>query len=108
MVRNKELRDLVLDAAEDLTGISYLKKDGQLMIDAVFMAIETALANGDDVEVRGFGQFRIHDYPGRTVRWVDGTERIVTPRRGVKFSPGSTLKRVAAQGIVRPSEKVVK
>lgn len=104
MIRGKDLRDRVLDAAEELTGIAYLKKDGELMIDAVVLAIEKALVEGEDIEIRGFGKFKVHSYPEREVTWTDGIRRVIPPRLGVKFSPGNRLKREVAQGIIRPVE----
>lgn len=108
MVRGKELRDRVLDAAEELTGIAYLKKDGQLMIDAFTLAIEKALAEGKDIDIRGFGRFKVHSYPERVVTWTDGETHTIPPRNGVKFAPGKRLKREIAQGIVRPAERTVR
>lgn len=104
MIRLDEFRKRVLDAAEELTGITYLKKDGELMVDAVFLAIEKALSEGEDIEIRGFGKFRIHNYPERKVTQKDGKVYIVPPVAGVKFVPGNRLKREVAQGIIRPVE----
>ena len=107
-LKGNDFRKLVLQAAEELTGQRFFKKDGDLIVDSFVLAVQTAIANGDSVKIKGFGRFGVHDYPGRKVRWVDGTERDVAPRRGVKFTPGTTLKRIAAQGIIRPAETAVK
>lgn len=104
-MNGREFRDRVLDAAEELTGVAYLKKDGDLMVDAVLLAIEKALANGEEVHLHGFGDFKIRDHHGRESKWIDGTIRTVKPYRSIQFYPGARLKREVTQGIIRPVEK---
>ena len=48
----KVFTDRVLDAAREITGITYYKKDAQLMVDAVLLALEQTLANGESISFR--------------------------------------------------------
>lgn len=105
VIKGQAFRDKVLDAAEELTGTRYYKKDGELMIDAVFLAIEKALVSGEEVDLRGFGRFRIHTYAPRRLVGLYGEDIQIAPYNGVKFVPGQRLKREVAQGIIRPVER---
>lgn len=63
-------------------------------VNAVFAAIETALANGEDVLVSGFGSFKVVERatrPGRHPR--TGDTITIDARRSPVFKPGTQLKR---------------
>lgn len=104
IIHNDELVNRVLSAAKEITGISYYKKDGQLMVDAVVLAIEQTLVNGEGVSLRGFGQFEPRMTAPRKVTTPRGDTYDVPPVQIVKFKPGMRLKREVAQGIIRPVE----
>jgi DNA-binding protein HU-beta len=66
------------------------KKDAEASVDAVFEAITTALANGDDVFVSGFANFEVRDRDARKGRNPQTGEEIdIEAKRTVvaKISP---------------------
>ncbi len=68
-------------------------KDVELMARLVFEAMSETLAQGDEIEIRGFGAFRMREYEARQAR-NPGTGDIVSlePRKGVLFRPGREIK----------------
>lgn len=100
-MKKNELRDAVLASAYELTGNKYLKKDGEMMIDALIMTLEKALVNGEDVELRGFGKFKTVLSPARTISAIDGKQYDIPAHNIVRFTPAARLKRNVAQGIIR-------
>lgn len=103
MVNTKQLVRRVLEMAEELSGVKYRVKDGELMVDAVKLAIEKALAEGEEVALYGFGSFKVHEYPERTTN-IHNKTYVIPPRKGVKFAPGKRLRREVAEGIFQPFE----
>ena len=62
-------------------------------IDAIFGAMKRALADGDRIELRGFGVFTVKPRKtgvGRNPR--TGTRVDITPGRAVRFKPGKGLQ----------------
>lgn len=103
MVNSKQLTKRVLEMAEQLSGVKYRVKDGELMLDAVKLAIEKALSEGEDVSLYGFGVFKVHQYPERQAS-INGNTYTIPPRSGVKFSPGKRLRDQVANGVFQPLE----
>lgn len=101
----KVFANRVLEAAREITGITYYKKDSQLMVDAFLLAMEQTLANGETVSFRGFGKFEVYESPARTCRNATGVYE-VPAKNVVKFRPGKRLKMEVAQGFVQPVERV--
>ena len=64
-------------------------KDVDVMTRLVFDIMAESLTNGDEIEIRGFGSFRIRKYAEREAR-NPGTGQSVElgPRRGVLFRLG--------------------
>jgi len=87
-----ELVNVVAEKA-DLT-----KKDAEKALNAVFAGIEEALAEGDKVQVVGFGTFEVRDRAGRAGRNPKtGEEIMIPPSRVPAFKPGKGLKEAVAQ-----------
>jgi DNA-binding protein HU-beta len=64
------------------------------VVNAVFDAIEQALAAGDEVAISGFGTFRVVDRPAREGRNPQTREPMkIGPGRSAAFRPGAGLKR---------------
>jgi DNA-binding protein HU-beta len=64
------------------------------VVNALFDAIERALANGDEVAISGFGTFRVVDRPAREGRNPQtGQPMKIGPGRSPAFRPGAGLKR---------------
>ena len=73
------------------TGLSRSKAEAA--IDAVFSTMKNALAEGDRIELRGFGVFIVKPRKtgvGRNPR--TGTRVDITPGRAVRFKPGKELQ----------------
>jgi integration host factor subunit beta len=67
-------------------------KDVDLMARLVFDAITEALAQGREVELRGFGSFRLRRYEPRQARNPGTGEIVELPERmGVRFKVGRDL-----------------
>jgi len=69
------------------------KKHAELIVNTVFESIVTSLKEGEKIELRGFGSFRIrHRGPriGRNPKTGDRVE--VPPKRIPYFKPGKELK----------------
>ncbi|MCF8565014.1 HU family DNA-binding protein [Alicyclobacillus tolerans] len=82
--------DLIAKVAET-SGLS--KKDAANAVDAVFDAISDALANGDKVQITGFGNFEVRERAARTGRNPQTGETIEIPAGKLPaFKPGKNLK----------------
>lgn len=69
------------------------KKDADLLVSTFLDSIIAALRNGDGVELRGFGSFRLRDRRGRVGRNPRSGESIqVPPKRVVYFKLGKELR----------------
>ena len=64
-------------------------------VDAVFTCIKDALKEGQNVNLRGFGTFKLRTREARTGLNPRTQERIQIPsRRSVAFTPSSLLRKV--------------
>ena len=87
MANKAELIEKVA-AATDLS-----KKDATAAVDAVFSAIQDALANGEKVQLIGFGNFEVRNRAERKGRNPQTNEEIIIPASKVPaFKPGKGLK----------------
>jgi len=68
-------------------------KDVELMARLVFEAMSAALERGEEIELRGFGSFRLREYVPREAR-NPGTGATVKlgPRRGILFKAGRKMR----------------
>lgn len=63
-------------------------------VNAVFAAIEKALADGDEVTISGFGSFKVRERAARQGRNPQtGEEMTIKARKSPTFRPGTQLKR---------------
>jgi DNA-binding protein HU-beta len=86
-VNKTQLIEAVAEKAE-LT-----KKDATKAVDAVFEVIQNSLANGDKVQLIGFGNFEVRERAARTGRKPQTGEVIEIPASKVPaFKPGKQLK----------------
>jgi len=87
MANKAELIEKVAEAT-DLT-----KKDATAAVDAVFSTIQEALANGEKVQLIGFGNFEVRSRAERKGRNPQTGEEIKIPASKVPaFKPGKALK----------------
>jgi len=69
------------------------KKDAEKAVNAVFASIEEALANGEKVQLVGFGTFEVRDRAARTGRNPQTGEEIqIAATRVPAFRAGKALK----------------
>jgi integration host factor subunit beta len=68
-------------------------KDVDVMTRLVFDIMAESLTNGNEIEIRGFGSFRIRNYSERAAR-NPGTGQFVElgPRRGILFRLGQEMR----------------
>ncbi|MCC5879048.1 MAG: integration host factor subunit alpha [Idiomarina sp.] len=69
------------------------KKDAKDMVEMFFEEIRSALENGEQVKLSGFGNFELRDKaqrPGRNPK--TGEDIPISARRVVTFRPGQKLK----------------
>jgi len=82
-----ELVDEIAQKA-DLT-----RKHSEVIVDAVFSSIIDALQEGDKIELRGFGSFRVRHRASRTGRNPKTGEGVLVPAKKVPyFKPGKELR----------------
>ncbi len=82
-----ELVNSVAEAAE------LSKKDASKAVDAVFEAIQSALAGGEKVQLIGFGNFEVRERAARKGRNPQtGKEIDIAASKVPAFKPGKALK----------------
>lgn len=87
MANKAELIEKVAEKA-DLT-----KKDATTAVDAVFSTIQDLLADGEKVQLIGFGNFEVRDRAARKGRNPQTGKEISIPASKVPaFKPGKALK----------------
>ncbi len=80
----------IINEVVNKTGIT--KTKAELAVEAVFDTMKKALAQGDRIEVRGFGVFNVRPRKtgiGRNPRTV--AEVCIPPGMAVRFKPGKEL-----------------
>jgi len=91
-------RDTIMTKSEFITELAnrldYLSyKDAAIVVNTFFDSISDALMNGDKVELRGFGSFKVKTRPPRTGRNPKTSEKVHVPAKKVPyFKPGKDLK----------------
>jgi DNA-binding protein HU-beta len=69
------------------------------VVNAVFEAIQEALAEGDEVAISGFGAFRVVDRPMRPGYHPQSREAItIGARKTPSFRAGAAFRRAVAEG----------
>lgn len=67
--------------------------DVELAVRAIIDQLSVALANGDRIEIRGFGSFSLHHRPPRLGRNPKTGEPVALPAKHVPhFKPGKALR----------------
>ncbi len=61
------------------------KKEAEIVINLIFGGISTALAQGDRVEIRGFGSFSVRQRDAREARNPKSGELVEIPSRKTPF-----------------------
>ena len=91
--------DLVEEVAEAI-GPGVTKRDCALIVDGFLGAVKKALASGENIEIRGFGTFKVRHRKSREARNPRTGESVqVLARRVPVFKPSKQLRDgVAASG----------
>lgn len=85
-----------------LSAKGYTKKDADRIIDDVFVTLMEAMAQGESVQIYGFGTFSVRDTAPREMIDFQTKERVTVPsHKSAKFTPGVLLKKAVKEGIVR-------
>ena len=70
-----------------------VEKDAEISVKEILDAISQSLANGDRVEIRGFGSFDLNYRPPRTGRNPKSGEKVDVPAKHVPhFKAGKELR----------------
>lgn len=86
-MNKKELINVVAEAAK------LSKKDATVAVDSVFEQITSALSQGKDVKISGFGTFKVKERAERKARNIHtGEEIVVPPSKTASFKPAKALK----------------
>ena len=84
--------DLVEQVA-DAIGPGVTKKDCALVVDGFLNAVKQALALGDNIEIRGFGTFKVRHRKTRLARNPRTGEAVRVPARSAPvFKPSKYLR----------------
>ena len=84
--------DLVEQVAEAI-GPGITKKDCGLVVDGFLNAVKLALANGENIEIRGFGTFKVRKRKTRMARNPRTGDSVEVPSRSVPvFKPSKHLR----------------
>ncbi len=84
-------RSDLIDALKDKVALS--RKDADKVVDTFFDALKETLANGDRIEIRGFGSFSVKHYKPYVGRNPKTGDRIqVTSKKLPFFKVGKDLK----------------
>lgn len=69
------------------------KKDSEVIVSTVLQSIIDALHQGEKIELRGFGSFRLRNRRARTGRNPKTGEKVQVPAKRIPyFKPGRELK----------------
>ena len=84
------------DLVEEVSRVSRLtKKHSETIVDTVFKSIIAALRDGEKIELRGFGSFRLRQRDSRKGRNPKTGDRVdVPPKQVPYFKPGKDLQNI--------------
>jgi integration host factor subunit beta len=82
------------ELVEEVANCSDLtKKDAEVIVQTVLDSIVNSLKNGEKIELRGFGSFRVRNRSGRQGRNPKTGSTVKVPAKKVPyFKPGKELK----------------
>jgi nucleoid DNA-binding protein len=85
--------DLV-EQVHEAIGPGVTKKDCAAVVDAFLNAVKKAIADGDHIEIRGFGTFKVRQRKPRVARNPRTGESVMVPARAVPiFKPSRLFKK---------------
>ncbi len=88
MITKSELIETIAERYPDMT-----KKQIEYIINAVFLTIRDSLKEGNTVEIRGFGSFKVREKEAKSGRNPKTGTRVLVPEKKVPaFKPGKEIK----------------
>ncbi len=89
---------------DEVSRVSNLtKKHAEVIVNTVFESIITSLKEGEKIELRGSGSFRLRERGSRTGRNPKTGEKVqVPPKRIPYFKPGKGSRRTSSTRRARP------
>jgi len=83
--------EFIAELANSVDYLSY--KDAAVIVNTFFSSISEELINGNKVELRGFGSFKVKKRQARTGRNPKTGDQVKVPEKLVPyFKPGKALK----------------
>lgn len=96
--------DLVEQVAQAI-GPGITKKDCAAVVDGFLNAVRQALADGNHIEIRGFGTFKVRHRKARTARNPRTGEPVRVEARAVPvFKPSKNFRAQVAGEVETPAE----
>src|SRR4029077_17654447 len=88
------------DLVEEVAKVTELtRKDSEVIVDTLFESVIKALRDGDKLEVRGFGSFRVRQRNARVGGNPKSGEKVQIPVKRVPyFKPSKELKDLINDG----------
>ena len=82
------------DLVEEVLSLGELtRRDGEILVETVFDAVIGAIKQGDKIEVRGFGSFRIRERKSRVGRNPKTGAKVDIPAKRIPyFKPSKELR----------------
>lgn len=89
------------ELVDEVAGVVQLtKKQAETIVNIVFDSIVDSLRNGQKIELRGFGSFRLRNRKSRTGRNPKTGEKVEVPSKKIPyFKPGKELKELINRAI---------
>lgn len=86
-MNNSDLADTIASTAE------VSKTDARKIVNAVFVAIADAAANGEEISLNSFGKFKVKDSPEREGRNpATGEAMTIKASKKLTFTPAKAVK----------------
>lgn len=85
-------KSVIIDKITEKTS-GLTRKQTEIIVETVFDSIKTALLQGDKIEIRGFGNFRLKHRNQRKARNPKTGETVeVPPKKIIYFKVGKALR----------------
>ena len=82
--------EFIISVAEQM---NVTKADAAKAVEAVFGTVKSALSEGNELRIIGFGTFKVADVPAKVVRNPQNGEKVQVPAcKRPRFVPGKGLK----------------
>lgn len=105
-LQRKEFVDVIQESFQDITGDFLNKRVSAILVDVFAEAITRVLAEGNSVNLRGFGTFEVRERSGRNYINPSTGEMVAKPSAIYPaFIAGSELKRAVKERLNNETKK---